>query len=373
MGREIGLELEGRIRQLNSDNWSARAISRHLLKQGISVSHTTVINVIKNNGKKRDSRQKGKVYKKRTPFKKLTEKNLKELETWTRTANPMTQQEMARKLGVSQQTVSHTIKHKLKKIKRTKFKVHALTSSDKQNRKINARKLYDMLSLDKLEYVVTLDEVVMYLIKKNNQTQYCYLKRGQELPDNCIVPSKESYPQTAMVVGGLTGRGRLPLVLIPKNVKVNSVNYVDYVLKPYFEKYLPVLYPNEMHKILLHHDKASSHTSKYTTQYLNKMRAKHGLNFISKEIIPVKGPDISPLDFYGFGYLKQRAKQCKATTLKGLWNFWKNSKNSKKVWDEITPEMCTKVFRSWKVRLFYVYRRDGGHIEHLKMIHRRKI
>ena len=216
MGREIGLQLEGRIRQLNSDNWSARAISRHLLKQGISVSHTTVINVIKNNGKKRDSRQKGKVYKKRTPFKKLTEKNLKELETWTRTANPMTQQEMARKLGVSQQTVSHTIKHKLKKIKRTKFKVHALTSSDKQNRKINARKLYDMLSLDKLEYVVTLDEVVMYLIKKNNQTQYCYLKRGQELPDNCIVPSKESYPQTAMVVGGLTGRGRLPLVLIPK-------------------------------------------------------------------------------------------------------------------------------------------------------------
>jgi len=245
--------------------------------------------------------------------------------------------------------------------------VQALTERNMQNRKTNSRKFYELMTSDKIEFTVTLDEAKVYLIRDGNQTSHCYLKYGQGLPDSCLIKSKEGYPTGMMVVAGMTGRGPLPLLRIPNNAKINADNYVDYVLRPYFEKYLPDLYPGEMSKLLFHHDKASSHTSHLAAHYLEMMRSQHGLTFLSKEDIPVKGPDISPLDFYGFGFLKQKSKKCRATTLQGLWL------HCKKVWSEVTPEICRDVFKSWKVRLRYVSRNNGGHIEHLKKIHRRSI
>ena len=181
------------------------------------------------------------------------------------------------------------------------------------------------------------------------------------------MPIKETYIEHFMVVGEITGRGTLPLIRIPKNVKISSEVYVNMVLKPYFEQYIPNLYPNDIHKVIFHHDKASSHTSNFTTAYLNQLKHEKRINFISKEDIPVKGADISPLDFFGFGFLKQKANSCKATTLNGVWKF------RRKTWSEVSPEMCMEVFRAWKLRLGHVSRSDGGHIEHLKKIHRRKV
>ncbi|UYV69514.1 hypothetical protein LAZ67_6003865 [Cordylochernes scorpioides] len=102
-----------------------------------------------------------------------------------------------------------------------------------------------------------------------------------------------------MVVGVMTGRGVLPLIKVPSKVKVNSEFYIECVLKPVIEQ-LKDLYPGEMDKVFLHHDKASSHTSNKTQQFLQEMKDTLGLNFIRNSDIPVKSPDASPLDFYGF-------------------------------------------------------------------------
>ena len=104
-----------------------------------------------------------------------------------------------------------------------------------------------------------------------------------------------------MVVGEMTGRGVLPLLKLPPNVKINAQNHINFVLQPYFKKYLPKLYPNHMHKIFFPYDKASSHTANITSLYLEQQQRTYGFSFLSKKDIPVKCPDISPLDFYGFG------------------------------------------------------------------------
>jgi len=122
-----------------------------------------------------------------------------------------------------------------------------------------------------------------------------------------------------------------------------------------------------MDKIFFHHDKASSHSAILTHAYLDVQAARYGLRFLPNEIIPVKAADISPSDFFGFGFIKQKAENCKATTLESLWHYWKEQ------WNTITPDMCLKVFKTWKRRLRLVSRRDGGHIEHLKSIHKRKV
>jgi len=170
-----------------------------------------------------------------------------------------------------------------------------------------------------------------------------------------------------MIVGALSGRGILPLIKVPSNVKINADYYVKYVLKPIIEKFIPSLYPSEVHKIFLHHDKASSHTTSKTQQYLEQARANFGINFISNTEIPVKSPDASPLDFYGFGFLKQKLFYKKPKTLIGLW------KACKTVWSGISTEDLTSVFDSWKRRCRQIVKVHGSHVEQTKQIHKRKL
>ncbi|UYV80517.1 SLC7A6 [Cordylochernes scorpioides] len=169
-----------------------------------------------------------------------------------------------------------------------------------------------------------------------------------------------------MVVGVMTGRGVLPLIKVPSKVKVNSEFYIECVLKPVIEQ-LKDLYPGEMDKVFLHHDKASSHTSNKTQQFLQEMKDTLGLNFIRNSDIPVKSPDASPLDFYGFGMLKQRLFNRRPKTEAGLW------KAAQEEWSNVSLSKVKEVFAAWKVRCREIAKKKGKHIEHMKKIHVRKI
>ena len=46
-----------------------------------------------------------------------------------------------------------------------------------------------------------------------------------------------------------------------------------------------------------------------------------GISYIVRKDIPVKSPDTAPLNFYGFGYLKQRLATRRPKTL--IWGIWK--------------------------------------------------
>lgn len=54
-------------------------------------------------------------------------------------------------------------------------------------------------------------------------------------------------------------------------------------------------------KVFVHHDAASSHTARFTTAYATQLKANLGIT-----IIPVRASDSSQMDFFGFGYLKQK-------------------------------------------------------------------
>ncbi|UYV61330.1 IKK1 [Cordylochernes scorpioides] len=161
-------------------------------------------------------------------------------------------------------------------------------------------KLYEEhLAGSRSEYTATLDEAWMFVTYCNGIRKICYIKRGNQVPDNWVHQCSETFLKGFMVVGVMTGRGVLPLIKVPSKVKVNSEFYIECVLKPVIEQ-LKDLYPGEMDKVFLHHDKASSHTSNKTQQFLQEMKDTLGLNFIRNSDIPVKSPDASPLDFYGF-------------------------------------------------------------------------
>ncbi|UYV75579.1 hypothetical protein LAZ67_13000660 [Cordylochernes scorpioides] len=184
-----------------------------------------------------------------------------------------------RMCGTSLKTINNIIHKDLELDTRRKGKVHKLTPFHMKNRATNARKLYEEhLAGSRSEYTATLDEAWMYVTYCNGIRKICYIKRGNQVPDNWVHQCSETFPKGFMVVGVMTGRGVLPLIKVPSKVK------------------------GKWTKCSVHHDKASSHTSNKTQQFLQEMKDTLGLNFIRNSDIPVKSPNASPLDFYGFDW-----------------------------------------------------------------------
>ncbi|UYV66540.1 TIGD6 [Cordylochernes scorpioides] len=323
--------------------------------------------VVNGIGKKREAESNGQKFQVDRPRPVRTPATVSKVKRLATTENPPSQRQLSRMCGTSLKTINNIIHKDLELDTRRKGKVHKLTPFHMKNRATNARKLYEEHHAgSRSEYTATLDEAWMYVTYCNGIRKICYIKRGNQVPDNWVHQCSETFPKGFMVVGVMTGRGVLPLIKVPSKVKVNSEFYIECVLKPVIEQ-LKDLYPREMDKVFLHHDKASSHTSNKTQQFLQEMKDTLGLNFIRNSDIPVKSPDASPLDFYGFGMLKQRLFNRRPKTEAGLW------KAAQEEWSNVSLSKVKEVFAAWKVRCREIAKKKGKHIEHMKKIHVRKI
>ncbi|UYV66996.1 CLCN3 [Cordylochernes scorpioides] len=325
------------------------------------------LRVVNGIGKKREAESNGQKFQVDRPRPVRTPATVSKVKRLATTENPPSQRQLSTMCGTSLKTINNIIHKDLELDTRRKGKVHKLTPFHMKNRATNARKLYEEhLAGSRSEYTATLDEAWMYVTYCNGIRKICYIKRGNQVPDNWVHQCSETFPKGFMVVGVMTGRGVLPLIKVPSKVKVNSEFYIECVLKPVIEQ-LKDLYPGEMDKVFLHHDKASSHTSNKTQQFLQEMKDTLGLNFIRNSDIPVKSPDASPLDFYGFGMLKQRLFNRRPKTEAGLW------KAAQEEWSNVSLSKVKEVFAAWKVRCREIVKKKGKHIEHMKKIHVRKI
>jgi hypothetical protein len=87
-------------------------------------------------------------------------------------------------------------------------------------------------------------------------------------------------------------------------------------------------------------DKANSHTTSKTFQYLQEVKQKTGITTIHNSNIPVKSLDCACLHFFCFGYLKQKLFTRKAKTLNDIWKACQEECN------KIDINLTQKVFQS---------------------------
>lgn len=369
MPKFIKPNFETDIKRLSKENYSYRQIKNKLKEENVDVSISSICRILKNVGIRRRAlnNEEGKP-KFQRPSTKRTPEMIKKVKDYVTKSSPMSYRDIKKKTGLSLLAINKIIHQDLNLETRKRVKVHRLGPKQKKNRKTTCRKLYEKhLAGAKSEFAVTLDEALIYLEDSNGQSRICYVERGEQVPESWVLENDKSFKNGFMVVGILTGRGTVPLMKVPSATKINAKYYVDYVLRPLFTEHLPRLYGKEINKVFMHHDKATSHTANFTTAYLNEVSAKLGITYLDKDSIPVKCPDGSPLDFFGFGYLKQQIAKRRARTLDGVW------KVSQQEWSQITVEKIKKTYASWKRRLRMISKKNGEHIEQIKSIHSKSI
>lgn len=366
MTKKISKETEILIRTLSDTGYSRKEIKEKLNVLKITLSIRTISRVINYKGKERRAKLSGQIFKRKRKRLVRTKKFIRQIKNEITKENPKSQRNLAILYKTSAKTINKTIKEDLSMKAMKKGKVHSLNKEQMKNRKKNSRKLYEnYLAGDKWKYCVTIDEAFFYLNNSYHQSDICYVNKEKNESILWSRTKTETFSKKLMIVGIMCGKKVLPLIKVPIKTKINSSYYIKYVLKPLVEKHLPFIYGNNLSKVYIHHDKATSHTSTQTLNYMLEAQKKYKVKFIEKKDIVVKGPDVSPLDFYGFGYLKQRLSKRRPRTLNGIWKVLNQE------WNKITPLEISRVFASWKRRCRIVAKKNGEQIEHLKLIHKR--
>lgn len=368
MAPHLTPEQEAVIKTLSKLKYSYSMIMEEVRGHGFSVSLGTINRVLHGIGKNRKARNAGLPRTpKQTPRKVLTPNVLRKIDRMTSKANPPSQREMSRKLGVSLTSVNRSVKILNKKL-RYKTKVHQLTSKQKENRRRVCRKFYEnYLKKGNSEFVVSLDEALFSLQDVNGQRRIYYDLATEKNPSKWAYQHKENFCKKFMIVGAISGRGVLPLIKVPQKVKVNARYYIDCVLKPLLEKSVQKLYGKDTSKVIVHHDAASSHTAKLTQEYAKDLERRVGIKIIWNSEIPVKSPDASPMDFFGFEYLKRKCFARRPVTMDGLWKILKQE------FSKIDRTMVDRVYQNWNRRCRMIVGEKGSHIENVRNLHSKRI
>lgn len=368
MGKKLPSEVLSLVFAFSKEGHSIKSIKTKLSDLGFDIGTTTVHRILHLDGKRWAAKSTNENTPPIThPRRKRVPDVIRKVDKITQGPNPQTYTQLCKRFPMSRRSMHKIIHEDLNKTTHRKRKVHVLSESHKVNRKRTSRKLYEnKLAGAKSEFVVTLDEALFYVQDANGERKICYSKDTEEC-NEFVLPKRERFGEKVMVVGGISGRGTLPLIKVPQNVKINAQYYVKHVLKPLLERHVPKLYKEDTSKVFVHHDAASSHTAAFTRDYAKDLEARLGIKIIRKEDIPVKSPDASPMDFYGFGYLKQQLFKRKCTSIRGIWKCLREE------WANIPQETVTKVMDSWKRRLRAITRRDGEHVEQTKDIHKRRL
>ena len=266
----------------------------------------------------------------------------------TRT-DPPTYQSLGLKYGVCTSTISRLKKKfHLKTVKKPRG--HAMTPRIVELRKTRALALKKKLKNFGIERVVTSDEAWFYIPGSQGKQEIQHLPKNKKRAD-ADVTVKRSHPKGLMVWSLMCHRGIVGPFFVDAGAKINSDYYIKSILEPALDK-VPELYPDG--EFMWHHDSAPAHVSKKTIEYLTN----RCINFVKKEEWLPCSPDVSPCDYFLWGFTKHRV--LKRTDVKTLDDL------KAAIIDEfakVPQDMIVRSMNSFLLRLQEVYNVNGMHVK----------
>lgn len=107
-------------------------------------------------------------------------------------------------------------------------------------------------------------------------------------------------------------------------------------------------------------DGAPAHRSRHVVNYLNNQFQNRWIGIRNRiQEWPPRSPDLTPLDFFLWGYVKEKVFATKPTTVNNMKIRIRNA------FSEITPDVLQKVQESFRLRLMKCAAVNGNLFEHL--------
>ena len=141
---------------------------------------------------------------------------------------------------------------------------------------------------------------------------------------------------------------------------LNGNNYLDFVRTE-----LPNLLRNVLHNIQeimwFQQDGAPAHRSRQVKNYLNERFPNRWIDLGSTtQIWPPRSPDLTPLDFFLWGYLKEKVYKTEPTTMEDMKD------RIRRACQDIPPTFLQNVRNSFQRRINKCMEVNGEAFEHLK-------
>lgn len=314
------------------------------------IAHGTIKNQHKgNSGQKKTKRTPQDVAKIEKKISKKPSKSIRKI---------------AQEVGSSRATVQRVLKADLR-LKPYKMKIHQMISdADRRQRITFATWLKTKTSqdMDFLKRIWFSDEANFHLDGRVN-AQNNRLWAAQPSPQAVTEQPLHSPKVTAWCAMGASGLVGPFFFLTPggSTATVDQHGYVN-VLKTFWQhlqKY-PNLSKSQMNRMWFQQDGAPPHTSRLALEWLED---HFGPRVISRKTAtpwPAHSPDLTPLDFYLWGYLKSQVYKESPKTLAEL------RRAIVAVARRIPADTCARVMEEVMIRAERCIRQNGGHVENVK-------
>ena len=212
---------------------------------------------------------------------------------------------------------------------------HFLTDEQKKLRMELSKAL--LIKLSKLKEcqraaVITGDESWIYL-NYPNESKWC---TEDEVPPD--IEKRMIYTKKLMFFCSFSAYGIVSIDVLPENSKFNSTYMCDVILPHLKERGEAHITGKTKHCLTLHMDNAKVHTAKMTIAKIKELGLK-------KLDHPPYSPDISPCDFFLFGYIKSELRNYKISSTYEL------DKTVRQICEKIDINIWKNVFESWLKRL----------------------
>lgn len=256
-----------------------------------------------------------------------------------------------------------TVRRILKKEKYHAYKVkliHELNEDDPERRLEFCELLMNLANNDPFftSRIIFSDESTFCLNGVVNRQNYRYWSTTNP---NWAIEAHSQYLQSVNVWAGIV------------NNKVIGPYFFDGILtgQRYLEflrnELIPDLHhlfqngnlPNFPEDIWFQQDGAPPHFSREVRQYLNEVFPRQWIGRRGEIEWPPRSPDLTPMDFFLWGYLKHRVYKNKPNNMEDLKNRIRYEIQ------QITPEIIRNVLREFESRLAYCQEVNGEQFEHL--------
>lgn len=261
-------------------------------------------------------------------------------------------------LDLSFETCRRVIVEDLKKYPYRIQTKQKLTVADKTKRKAMADKMLEKMEETPsfLEMLWTSDEAHFHLEGKVNSKNNVFW--GSEKPVECA--QKPLHSAKCTVWAAISQRGIIGPFFFEEHgsqVTVTKERYVE-VLEDYWKE-LKSLYPSLMSKFWFQQDGASPHTSHLSRDWLRDHFGKRVVSLKTDFEWAPHSPDLSPPDFFLWGYLKDKVYANKPRTISQL------KVNIREEIRAIQRPVCKSVMLNFAMRLKKCTDLNGGHLEQI--------